>query len=137
MASLAKLLELLAPVERPLSELVASLPESLLVHERLHCPWSLKGTVMRVLHERLEGREVDLTDGIKVFDERGTAQVLPDPDGPSSTSTQRGVTSRNRASSPRSSGRSSRRFSPRRNLGSAHELKSQVQVDPWRRELLK
>ena len=81
-ASLAKLLELLAPVERPLSELVASLPESLLVHERLHCPWGLKGTVMRVLHERLEGREVDLTDGIKVFDERGTAQVLPDPDEP-------------------------------------------------------
>ena len=81
-ASLAKLLELLAPVERPLSELVAALPESLLVHERLHCPWALKGTVMRVLHERLEGREVDLTDGIKVFDERGSAQVLPDPDEP-------------------------------------------------------
>jgi mannose-1-phosphate guanylyltransferase/phosphomannomutase len=37
---------------------------------------------MRVLHERLEGREADLTDGIKVFDERGSAQVLPDPDEP-------------------------------------------------------
>jgi mannose-1-phosphate guanylyltransferase/phosphomannomutase len=81
-ASLVKLLELLAPVDRPLSELVASLPESSLIHERLHCPWALKGTVMRVLHERLEGREVDLTDGIKVFDERGSAQVLPDPDEP-------------------------------------------------------
>jgi mannose-1-phosphate guanylyltransferase / phosphomannomutase len=81
-ASLAKLLELLAPVERPLSELVASLPRSTLVHEELHCPWALKGTVMRVLHERLEGRDVDLTDGIKVFDERGSAQVLPDPDEP-------------------------------------------------------
>ena len=81
-ASLAKLLELLAPVERPLSELVASLPRSTLVHEELHCPWAMKGTVMRVLHERLEGRNVDLTDGIKVFDERGWAQVLPDPDEP-------------------------------------------------------
>ncbi len=81
-ASLAKLLELLAPVDRPLSELVASLPESPLVHERIHCPWALKGTVMRVLHERLEGREVDVTDGIKVFDERGWAQVLPDADEP-------------------------------------------------------
>jgi mannose-1-phosphate guanylyltransferase/phosphomannomutase len=81
-ASLAKLLELLAPVERPLSELVATLPESPLVHRELHCPWGLKGTVMRVLHERLEGRKLDVTDGIKVFDERGWAQVLPDPDEP-------------------------------------------------------
>jgi mannose-1-phosphate guanylyltransferase / phosphomannomutase len=81
-ASLAKLLELLAPVERPLSELVAALPESTLVHRELHCPWALKGTVMRVLHERLEGRDLDVTDGIKVHDERGWAQVLPDPDEP-------------------------------------------------------
>jgi mannose-1-phosphate guanylyltransferase/phosphomannomutase len=65
-----------------LSELVAALPESPLVHEQIHCPWALKGTVMRVLHERLEGRDVDVTDGIKVFDERGWAQVLPDPDEP-------------------------------------------------------
>jgi mannose-1-phosphate guanylyltransferase/phosphomannomutase len=81
-ASLANLLELLAPVQRPLSELVSALPESTLVHDELHCPWALKGTVMRVLHERLEGREVDVTDGIKVLDERGWAQVLPDADEP-------------------------------------------------------
>jgi mannose-1-phosphate guanylyltransferase/phosphomannomutase len=37
---------------------------------------------MRVLNERLAGRDLDLTDGIKVFDERGWAQVLPDPDEP-------------------------------------------------------
>jgi mannose-1-phosphate guanylyltransferase / phosphomannomutase len=38
--------------------------------------------VMRVLTERLRDREVDLLDGIKVFDERGWAQLLPDPDEP-------------------------------------------------------
>ncbi len=81
-ASLAKLLELLAPVNRPLSELVAELPEPTLVHHQVPCPWALKGLVMRVLNERLAGRDVDLTDGIKVFDERGWAQVLPDPDEP-------------------------------------------------------
>jgi mannose-1-phosphate guanylyltransferase / phosphomannomutase len=81
-ASLAKLLELLAPVGRPISELVADLPTPTLVHETLACPWSMKGTVMRVVTERLKGRELDLTDGIKVFDERGWAQVLPDPDEP-------------------------------------------------------
>jgi mannose-1-phosphate guanylyltransferase / phosphomannomutase len=81
-ASLCKLLELLAPVETPLSELVAGLPASTVVHRQLACPWALKGLVMRVLTERLKGRELDLTDGIKVIDERGWAEVLPDPDEP-------------------------------------------------------
>jgi mannose-1-phosphate guanylyltransferase/phosphomannomutase len=81
-ASLCKLLELLAPVERPLSQLVAELPRPTLVHRQLRCPWAAKGLVMRVLNERYQGRDVDLTDGIKVFDERGWLQVLPDPDEP-------------------------------------------------------
>jgi mannose-1-phosphate guanylyltransferase/phosphomannomutase len=81
-ASLCKLLELLAPAGRPLSELVSELPASTLVHRQVPCPWALKGTVMRVLTERLRDRKLDLLDGIKVFDKRGWAQVLPDPDEP-------------------------------------------------------
>jgi mannose-1-phosphate guanylyltransferase/phosphomannomutase len=81
-ASLCKLLELLAPVRTTLSELVGELPISTLVHRRLPCPWALKGVVMRVLSERLRDRRLDLTDGIKVFEDRGWAQVLPDPDEP-------------------------------------------------------
>jgi mannose-1-phosphate guanylyltransferase/phosphomannomutase len=81
-ASLCKLLELLAPVRRPLSELVAELPRPTLIHRQLPCPWNLKGLVMRVLTERLKGRELDLVDGIKIFDERGWVQLLPDPDEP-------------------------------------------------------
>jgi mannose-1-phosphate guanylyltransferase/phosphomannomutase len=81
-ASLANLLELLAPVGRPISELVAELPRPTLVHRQLACPWALKGLVMRLLNERLTGRDLDLTDGIKVFDERGWTQILPDPDEP-------------------------------------------------------
>jgi mannose-1-phosphate guanylyltransferase/phosphomannomutase len=42
----------------------------------------MKGLVMRVLAERLKDRELELTDGIKVVDERGWAHVLPDPDEP-------------------------------------------------------
>jgi phosphomannomutase len=37
---------------------------------------------MRVLNERFADANVDLRDGIKVFDERGWVQVLPDPDEP-------------------------------------------------------
>jgi mannose-1-phosphate guanylyltransferase / phosphomannomutase len=82
MASLGKLLELLAPIERPLSEIVGELPESTVVHRQVRCPWARKGAVMRILTERTKGMEVDVTDGIKVYDERGWAQVLPDPDEP-------------------------------------------------------
>jgi mannose-1-phosphate guanylyltransferase/phosphomannomutase len=82
MAALCNLLELLAPVGMPLSELVAELPQPTLVHRELHCPWALKGTVMRVLNERFADANVDLLDGIKIFDERGWMQVLPDPDEP-------------------------------------------------------
>jgi mannose-1-phosphate guanylyltransferase / phosphomannomutase len=81
-ASLCKLLELLAPVERPLSELVAGLPQSTVVHREVRCPWARKGTVMRVVTERLKGKKVETLDGIKVFEKRGWAQVLPDPDAP-------------------------------------------------------
>jgi mannose-1-phosphate guanylyltransferase/phosphomannomutase len=81
-ASLCNLLELLAPVRRPLSELVADLPAPTLLHRQLPCPWAMKGVVMRVLTERLRDRKLDLMDGIKVFDNRGWAQVLPDPDEP-------------------------------------------------------
>jgi mannose-1-phosphate guanylyltransferase/phosphomannomutase len=81
-ASLCKLLELLAPVEQPLSKLVAALPRPTLIHRQLQCPWALKGTVMRVLNERFADANVDLRDGIKIFDERGWVQVLPDADEP-------------------------------------------------------
>jgi mannose-1-phosphate guanylyltransferase/phosphomannomutase len=37
---------------------------------------------MRLLNEKLAGRDVDLTDGIKLIDDRGWSQVLPDPDEP-------------------------------------------------------
>jgi mannose-1-phosphate guanylyltransferase/phosphomannomutase len=81
-ASLCKLLELLAPVRRPLSELVDELPQSTVVHGQIRCPFARKGAVMRVLTERMRDREVDLLDGIKIFEDGGWAQVLPDPAEP-------------------------------------------------------
>ncbi len=83
MASLCKLLELLAMQEpRKLSEIVRELPKPTLIHRQVACPWGLKGTVMRLLNERFADANVDLRDGIKIFDDRGWAQVLPDPDEP-------------------------------------------------------
>jgi mannose-1-phosphate guanylyltransferase/phosphomannomutase len=82
-ASLCKLLELLAPLDVPFSQVVAGLPKPTLIHRVVQCPWALKGAVMRGLNERYADAEVDLTDGIKIFfDERGWVQVLPDQDEP-------------------------------------------------------
>jgi len=81
-ASVVNLLELLAPLDRPLSALAASLPRAAVVHRQVRCPWALKGTVMRLLTERAKGKETDLLDGIKIFSEHGWAQVVPDPDEP-------------------------------------------------------
>jgi mannose-1-phosphate guanylyltransferase/phosphomannomutase len=81
-ASLCKLLELLAPVDKPMSELIDELPQSTVAHREVRCPWARKGTVMRVLTEQMKGKKVDTLDGIKVFEKRGWAQVLPDPDEP-------------------------------------------------------
>ena len=41
-----------------------------------------KAISRRVMTEQLRDRRVDLLDGIKVFDERGWAEILPDPDEP-------------------------------------------------------
>jgi len=80
--ALCKLLELLAPEERPLSALVAELPRPTLIHRAVPCPWDRKGLVMRVLNEQLASRRLDLLDGVKAYDDRGWVQVLPDPDEP-------------------------------------------------------
>jgi mannose-1-phosphate guanylyltransferase/phosphomannomutase len=80
--ALCKLLELLATQEQPLSELVAELPRPTLIHRALPCPWGRKGLVMRLLNEALAARRLDLSDGVKAYDERGWVQVLPDPDEP-------------------------------------------------------
>ena len=68
---------------------------------------------MRILNERWSGRNLDLTDGIKVFEERGWAQALPDPDEPvihlyAEGETRRGLGGARRASCGRSSRTSSR-----------------------------
>ena len=81
-ASLCNLLELLAPLDRPLSELVAELPAPTLVHRQITVPVGAQGLRHARGHRAAEDRDVDLTDGIKVFDERGWAQVLADPDEP-------------------------------------------------------
>lgn len=86
--SLGKLLELLAPQARPLSEQLADIPASTLVHKTVACPWALKGTVMRTATEHLQREavngdaEIGLLDGVQLRRDDGWVQLLPDADEP-------------------------------------------------------
>jgi mannose-1-phosphate guanylyltransferase/phosphomannomutase len=78
--TLVKLLDLLAAVDRPLSKVLEAIPPVHLAHETIVTPWERKGTVMREIVERVGGRNVELLDGVKVFDSSRWALVLPDPE---------------------------------------------------------
>jgi mannose-1-phosphate guanylyltransferase / phosphomannomutase len=81
-ATLVHLLDLLAATNRPLSDVVESLPEPHVVHEVVPTPWERKGTVMRGAIERAKDEEVVLVDGVKILSPDGWALVLPDPELP-------------------------------------------------------
>ena len=82
LATLCRVLELWAPDDEPLSTLVAQLPPSTLVHADVHCPWALKGTAMRLLIESTKELETESLDGLKVREDGGWVELLPDPDRP-------------------------------------------------------
>ena len=82
MATLAKILDLLAATGRSLSSVVAGLPSVHVAHETVSTPWERKGTVMRTTLEQAQDRELVLVDGIKVLHADGWALVLPDPEEP-------------------------------------------------------
>ncbi len=71
--------------EEPLSKTRAKFGERFgnVVRERLECPWSAKGRVMRGLAERFGGDpDAILTDGVKLNVDGGWVLMLPDPDNP-------------------------------------------------------
>ncbi len=58
-------------------------PFGSVARERLDCPWSAKGRVMRGLAERFGGDpDAILTDGVRLNVEGGWVLMLPDPDNP-------------------------------------------------------
>jgi mannose-1-phosphate guanylyltransferase / phosphomannomutase len=71
--------------EAPLSRVRQKFGDSFghVVRERLECPWSAKGRVMRGLAERF-GRDPDaiLAEGVMLGVDNGWVLMLPDPDSP-------------------------------------------------------
>jgi mannose-1-phosphate guanylyltransferase/phosphomannomutase len=81
--TLARAVELFA--EEPLSHSRQRFGDSFgnVARERLECPWSAKGRVMRGLAERFGGDpDAILTEGVRLNVDGGWVLMLPDPDNP-------------------------------------------------------
>jgi mannose-1-phosphate guanylyltransferase/phosphomannomutase len=77
-----RVLELLAHTRTSLASIRGRIPA--VSHQAAieFCPWDVKGRVMRAMMERHLRDRVDLTDGVKVFFEKGWVLVVPDADRP-------------------------------------------------------
>ncbi len=83
MMAFARLLEMLAAREEPLSTLFARMPTYYVMRRQVFTSWENKGTVMRELLEAHQGPGVDSTDGIKITWDGGRwVLVVPDQEEP-------------------------------------------------------
>jgi len=78
-----QLLEFLALEGKPVSEIRLEIPATNLAQQTVYCPWENKGLVMRRLIEKAKNKNIELLDGIKIY-ENHNAWVLavPDPSEP-------------------------------------------------------
>ncbi len=79
MFSFSQIVSMLQESELSLSDVIDQLPEFHMGYERVRCPWEVKGSVMRRLAEEFQSVEnVELLDGIKVYDGNAWVLVIPD-----------------------------------------------------------
>ena len=82
MYALVKILEMLATHEVSLHKLLREIPPSILINERVSCPWENKGKVMRHLTELARDKDTVLMDGIKIYSKNNWIAALPSQDEP-------------------------------------------------------
>ena len=73
----AKMVELLAHEGKPLSALVAALPQYHIKKTNVEVPAERREAVLRSLEDLAKGRKVDTTDGIKILEKDGAFLVRP------------------------------------------------------------
>jgi mannose-1-phosphate guanylyltransferase/phosphomannomutase len=66
MFAVAKILEMLAKEGKRLHRLVREIPSSVMIKDKVTCPWEKKGAVMRRLSEDARGEKTTLIDGIRI-----------------------------------------------------------------------
>lgn len=85
MFTIGKAIEMLAKTGFKLSELDSTLPKRFQVQKEIECSWSMKGTIMRNLMEHSEGKQRQLVEGVKVFEEDSIALMIPNKESSSFT----------------------------------------------------
>ncbi|WP_409343192.1 sugar phosphate nucleotidyltransferase [Paenibacillus sp. MBLB4367] len=76
------IMQMIADEGMALSRLLATIPSFALLKEKVACPWTEKGKVMRLLMEETKEKQVELIDGIKIFHDGGWTLILPDNEEP-------------------------------------------------------
>ncbi|MCR5662047.1 MAG: NTP transferase domain-containing protein [bacterium] len=79
MFAFAKVLEMMAHENKPLSELTAMIPEHHLIYGCSDCSWSAKAKVMRMLVEQYRNRPIEMLDGVRVESQDGSVLIIPHP----------------------------------------------------------
>ncbi len=82
MYALIKILEMLATQKVSLHKLLREIPPSIIIKERVSCPWENKGKVMRHLTELAKDKDTVLLDGIKINLKNNWIAALPSQDEP-------------------------------------------------------
>ncbi|MDX2099517.1 MAG: mannose-1-phosphate guanyltransferase [Leptolyngbyaceae cyanobacterium bins.59] len=80
MFCIAKLIEMLTLQERTLGQLRSELPRICHKTYTIRCPWTIKGALMRHLVESHPASNLELIDGVKIFNYRSDSWVLVLPD---------------------------------------------------------
>jgi mannose-1-phosphate guanylyltransferase/phosphomannomutase len=80
MFCIAKLIEMLMLQQRSLAQIRSELPRIFHKVYTLRCPWTLKGALMRHLVEVHPAENLELVDGVKIFDRPHDSWVLILPD---------------------------------------------------------
>jgi mannose-1-phosphate guanylyltransferase/phosphomannomutase len=81
-ASLAYIIEYLCQDRSTLSEVMNQIPYYRVESSTIHCPWESMGKVMRLLIKESDGQNLNLTEGVKIYDSESWALILPGAEQP-------------------------------------------------------
>jgi mannose-1-phosphate guanylyltransferase/phosphomannomutase len=77
-----KIIEYICLSNTTLSQLLSEIPDFYKIKKSIHCPWELKGMVMRTIINELKQKKLELLDGIKLYSNQGWVLIIPDADKP-------------------------------------------------------
>ena len=81
-AGLVRIIEYMCVSNTSLSQLLSEIPDFYITKKSIHCPWELKGTVMRTIINDQKEKKIELLDGIKLYSIQGWVLIVPDADKP-------------------------------------------------------